>query len=478
MTEKRDQLSPSRREFLQLLGGGAAALTVGDVGIARAAEYFRPSASASYVLNVAPFRADLGGGNRVSTIGFNDTLPGPLLRLKQGERLRAKVTNGLSAGGTSVHWHGIPLINKMDGVPGLTQKPIAPGADFQYDFKVPVAGTYWYHSHSAAQSDRGVYGPLIVDAASEELSYDREVVLVLDDWRDGMGRRASGLASLCECQLGFTQHSVQRGAPPAEPTSYPLHIINGRAPAAPTQVTLKRGETVRLRIINAGSATVYRIALGGHTMRVTHADGQPVKPVDVETLDIGMAERYDVLIHANHPGVWQFAAQPSSVGPIARAVFRYDGAQGATPPAGYKPKQLKGKRLTYRMLRAAGDYGRPRGKPDISMDLTLDSRFGAFFILFNGRALDAGTPLHIPRNSHVRFNITNNSVQIHPMHLHGHFFQVNNGTGNGPMKDTLMLTPSQRYTVDWMANNPGLWVIHCHNLYHMLNGMMHTLKVS
>jgi FtsP/CotA-like multicopper oxidase with cupredoxin domain len=286
------------------------------------------------------------------------------------------------------------------------------------------------------------------------------------------------LTSLYECQLGFTQHSVERGGPPPEPVSYPLHLINGRSALSPTQVTVKRGEVVRLRLINAGSATAYRVALAGHTMRVTHADGQPVKPVDVDTLEIGMAERYDVLVQADHPGVWQLAAVPSSPGPIARAVFKYDGAGGATPPAGHKPRELKGKLLGYRMLRDAGGYGRPSGKPDVTMNVTLNSRFGAFFLLFNGRPIDANTPLHVSRNAHVRFVITNNSAQIHPMHLHGHFFQVNNGTGNGPMKDTLTLTPSQKYSVDWIADNPGLWVFHCHNLYHMLNGLMHTIKVG
>ncbi len=466
----------TRREFLQLVGGSTAALTLGDLGIAHAANLLAPDSVTDYALTAAPTRVSLGSRN-VSTIGFNESLPGPLLRTTEGDRLHVDVNNNLSTS-TTIHWHGIPIVNKMDGVPGLTQSPIRSGSTFTYDFKVPVSGTYWYHSHSSAQLDRGMYGPLIVDPKREPLSYDREVVLVLDDWRDGIGKRSHALLSLYECQTGFERHTAEAGRPPVEPASFPYHLINGKAAQNPTQISVNRGEVVRFRIINAGSATVYRVALAGHRMRVTHADGQPVAPVDVDALDIGMAERYDVLVHANHPGVWQLAAQPSARGPLARAIVRYNGSSGAAPPAHFKPKQLKGKVLKYGMLRTSGGYGIPSGKPDMTMYVSLRSRFGAFYMTFNGRVLPVDQPLHIPRNTHVRFIITNASGQIHPMHLHGHFFQLANGTGNGPMKDTVNVNPSQSFTVDWIANNPGKWVFHCHNLYHMLNGLMNVISIT
>jgi FtsP/CotA-like multicopper oxidase with cupredoxin domain len=469
--------APSRREFLQLLGGGAAAVALGDYGIARAADLFEPAgAAAQYGLHVQQMRANLGD-RTVSTIGFSGSLPGPTLRVREGQRLKVDVTNEI-ADNTSVHWHGIPIINKMDGVPGLTQQPIAKGTTFQYDFKVPVSGTYWYHSHSGAQMDRGMYGPLIADPKRETLSYDREVILVLDDWRDGMGRASRDLRSMFECQVGFEHQTRQIGQPPAEPKSYPLHLINGRAPKSPTEIQFTKGEVIRLRLINAGSATVYRVALAGHKMRVVRADGQPVVPVDVDALNIGMAERYDVLVHANNPGVWQLAADPSTPGPIARAVVRYNGSKGANPPANLLPKGMKGKILSYEIQRNDGGYGLPPGgKPDMEVRIELHSKFGAFYLTFNGEIWDDAKPYPIKLGSHVRFNIYNSSNQIHPMHLHGHFFQLSNGTGNGPMKDTATVFPGQTYTIDWVADNPGYWVFHCHNLYHMLNGLMHTLYV-
>jgi FtsP/CotA-like multicopper oxidase with cupredoxin domain len=466
----------TRRNFLQLAGGGAAALVLGDLGIAHATGLLSPEAVSTYAVTADSMRANLGT-RTVSTIGFNDSLPGPLLRVTEGQRLHVDVTNNLNAS-TTIHWHGIPIVNKMDGVPGLTQPPIASGGTFSYDFKVPVSGTYWYHSHSGSQNDRGMYGPLIADARSETLSYDREVILVIDDWRDGIGKASRELLSLYECHTGFERRPLAQGHPPEEPTQYPLHLINGKAAGNPQQISVKAGEVVRFRIINAGAATIYRVATGGHRMRVTHADGQPVVPVDVDALDIGMAERYDVLVHANHSGVWQFAAVPSSRGPLARAVVRYNGSTGAAPPAGFRPKELKGKVLGYRMLRTNGGYGIPSGKPDMQVYVGLNSRFGSFYITFNGRVLPVDQPFHVPRNTHARFIINNNSAQVHPMHLHGHFFQLANGTGNGPMKDTLILAPSQTYTVDWVANNPGKWMFHCHNLYHMLNGLMNIISVA
>lgn len=474
----------SRQQFLGLLGAGAGALTLGDYGLVEAATRLSdPASGGLFHLNPAPATIDLGGV-KAKTIAYNGMLPGPELRYKQGDPLHVKVTNHLQDT-TSVHWHGIPVPNRMDGVPGLTQKPIAPGSTFDYHYTVPVSGTYWYHSHSAAQNDRGLYGPLILEPQQEPLSYDREYTLVLDDWRDGVGRfRINNDAHLYECDIQTAAESqaparASEGAV-AVPTSYPYYLINGRVPASPQQLTVKRGEVIRLRIINAAALTHFRVALAGHKMRVTHADGQPVAPVDVDALTIGMAERYDVLIHADNPGVWQFAAKSLALGGMARAILRYQGSHGAPPPASFTPAEMKGRHLSYQMLHAANDVSLPEGKPDITIPMNMESRFGGFFISVDGRFVNASDGyIHLRRNQHVRFVMSNGGTVLpHPMHLHGHFFHVRTGARRGPLKDTALLFPGQTITVDWVANNPGLWMFHCHNLYHMLNGMMQTFKVT
>jgi multicopper oxidase len=482
--ESHSRAALSRGSFLKYAGAGIGVMTVGDLGLAHATGLLDRGSQGgvSLTLDVGPMHANLGS-RTVSTIGFNTMLPGPELRLTEGGRVEALVRNHL-AQSTSVHWHGIPIINRMDGVPALTQPPIAPNTSFQYSFKIPVSGTYWYHSHSFAQLDRGMYGPLIVQPKRETLQYDREYTIILDDWRDGVGKAGHLVEQLYECAVdirGPEQH-VAAGIAPGqaiEPTRYPYHLMNGRTAQAPVQLVIKRGDVVRLRIINAAAATTYRVALAGHRMRVVHADGQPVQPVDVDSLDIGMAERYDVLIYGVNPGVWQLAGFPSSPGPLARAVVRYQGHHGKAPPAKAIPATMNSQVLSYRMLKTAGGYGiPPSGKPDQTVAITLNSRFGAFYLTVNGQVADVSRPLQIARGSHVRFTVLNDSIQLHPMHLHGHFFQLANGTGQGPMKDTLIIAPSEQYTFDWVANNPGLWMYHCHNLYHMLNGLMHVVHVS
>lgn len=467
----------TRGEFLRLAAVGTGA-ALADLGIARAADLgLHADTRVDYTLNARTMRVNLGGRTG-TTMGFNNLLPGPEIRLKRGDTLHAAVNNELSES-TSVHWHGMPIVNRMDGVPGLTQKPIAPGASFLYKWKAPVSGTYWYHSHSSTQNDRALYGPLIIDDPQEQLHYDREHVLVLDDWRD-VARTLDTRDDLYECYpAGLSDRPDVVLNAPAAPDRYPLYLINGRPPNAPAQFQVKKGDVVRLRIINAGAATVFRVAIDGHRMRVTHTDGQAVKPVDVDVLEIGMAERYDVLVYATNPGTWQIAAWVNGFGVTARALLHYTGSRAHWPGPTYQPPQMTRTLLTYPMLQAASGVPTPQGKPDLIMPVELKSRYGAFWLTWNGQIADSTTPIPIPLNKHIRLIFKNNgSSVVHPMHLHGNFFQVMTGTGSGPMKDTIRVYPFESYTVDWMSTNPGLWMLHCHNLYHMLAGMMLIFNVS
>ncbi len=184
----------SRREFLKAAGLGAGALVLGGCGALTSQD--RPTGGArttgggrvtEYSLETAPMEFELGG-RRLQTWGYNGVVPGPEIRIKQGEALRVRVDNRLPEG-TTIHWHGQPIVNDMDGVPDITQPPIESGEEFVYEFVVPAAGTYFYHSHVGLQLDRGVYGPLIVEPEQETVSYDREFTLMLDDWLDGVDGR-------------------------------------------------------------------------------------------------------------------------------------------------------------------------------------------------------------------------------------------------------------------------------------------------
>ncbi|MEW6635609.1 MAG: multicopper oxidase family protein, partial [Actinomycetota bacterium] len=288
----------SRRRFLGVASMTAGALALGGCGLLSGDRRGLPGSprirktgkTREYILRAAPLEFE-AGDRRLSTWGYEGGVPGPEIRLKEGDTLRVRLRNALPEN-TTIHWHGLPVPNAMDGVPDVTQEPVMPGEEFVYEFVVPVAGTYIYHSHVGLQLDRGLYGPLIVEPAKEELDYDREHVLALDDWLDGAGATPEEALE----QLRNSGGMMQGGRGMAGTLGYPLYLVNGRAPEDPATLKVRRGERVRLRLVNPSAETVFRFAAAGHRLTVTHADGQPVEPVTVEALRIGMGERYDAIL--------------------------------------------------------------------------------------------------------------------------------------------------------------------------------------
>ena len=473
----------TRREFLGLAGLGSGVLVVGGCGVLTSEKRGASSSAVRVVertLEAAPLDFELGG-RMARTWGYDGGMPGPEIRLKEGETLRVKLRNRLPED-TSVHWHGVPLPNAMDGVPGVTQQPIKTGGEFVYEFQADDPGTYIYHSHSGLQLDRGLQGPLIVEPKDEALSYDREYVLMFDDWLDGIDgtpedtyeKLRSGEGEMAEME-GMGGMQGTGGGEPAPDVKYPAYLINGKAPEVPEELEVSRGETVRLRLINSSASTIYRTALQGHRMTVTHADGQPVEPVMVDALRIGMGERYDVLVEADTPGVWQLAARAEGTQKMARAVFRYGGTNGPTPPPGFEPRELGGKMLSYGALRTASQAPE---SADRVLPIVLDGDEKTYVWTINGRAFPDADPIEVGRGERVHFEIENKTMMPHPMHLHGHFFRVDNGTGRGPIKDTVVVDPKESLAIEWLADNPGDWAFHCHQAYHAEGGMMRVVGVA
>ena len=412
-------------------------------------------------------------GTLVNTWSYNGIVPGPQIRIKEGEILRAPVRNAVSEP-TLVHWHGISLINAMDGT-HLTQPLINPGGNFDYEFVVPEAGTHWYHSHYGRQADQGLYGPLIVEPRTEALSYDHEYILMLDDWSDGLDVKKEPVVGKGRRRSRGNYRRFFKEKNKVERISfggraYPLMLVNARPPADPAVFKVRRGDRVRLRIINAAADTGFRFAVAGHKMTVTHSDGMPVKPVVVDALRIGMAERYDVIINADAPGAWQVGVLPEGKRGFARAILRYvDATASAMPPAHVRPAELDGRLLTYDDLVGTATPKVPKGAiPDRIYDMTLHHTS----IHVDGLAKDE--PIMVGKDDVVRFNIRNESANWHPMHLHGHHFHI--GNAGRALKDTVNV-PARggESTWDWRADNPGKWMMHCHNLYHMEDGTMRVV---
>jgi len=448
-------------------------------------------------LNPRPVTVDLGGPI-VKTWGYGDSVPGPLLRASAGDLLRVQVDNDLPVE-TSVHWHGIALRNDMDGVPGVTQAPIGAGKPFTYEFTVPDPGTYFYHPHSGVQLDRGLYGALLVDDPADTGDYDVEWTVVLDDWVDGSkgtdgavrtpddvlkelkAAPASGNGGMDHGSMGGMDGSAGgMGAMGGSMSSallggagdivYPHYLANGRVPAAPVTLAARPGQRARLRLVNAGSDTAFRVAVGGHQLTVIQSDGFPVTPVTTDALLIGMGERYDVLLTVGD-GVFPLVALAEGKGGGALALVR-SGA-GTAPGATVRPRELEGKVILSTDLTAAAAVRLPAKGVDKSYDLVLGGSMAPYRWTINGKAFPDTEMLDLTSGQRIRLRFNNMSMMFHPMHIHGHTFGLVRG---GARKDTVIVRPMETVEVDFDADNPGQWAAHCHNIYHAETGMMTVLS--
>jgi FtsP/CotA-like multicopper oxidase with cupredoxin domain len=472
-------------------------------------------------LTAAPAMIDLGGGVMPRTWAFDGRTPGKEVRLSAGDTVVAELSNQLpNRTTTSIHWHGIALRNDMDGVPPAVQTAVRAGSTFTYSFIAPDPGTYFFHPHVGVQLDRGLYAPLIVEDPKEPQSYDDEWVVLLDDWVDGvtgtpdevfdelkqgmgstsgmdmggssaspsnsddgmgsmggmdMGGSASPSAS-ASASGGMSKKFMLMGATSsllggdAGDVKYPHHLVNGRVATDPDVYTGKPGKKVRLRIINAGSDTAYRVALGGHKLTITHTDGFPVQHQEVDALLVGMGERYDVLVTLDD-GVFPLVALAEGKNANGLALVRT--GSGSTPKATVRPKELDGMIMTASQLRADDDVRLKSAKVDVTHQIKLTGGMGKYNWAINGKPFDMkdpeANPILVQEGQRVRLDFVNTTTMWHPMHLHGHTYQL--GT-SGPRKDTAIVLPKKTVSVYLDADNPGQWMLHCHNAYHGEAGMM------
>ncbi|HEY0147472.1 MAG TPA: copper resistance system multicopper oxidase [Allosphingosinicella sp.] len=502
------------------------------------------------------------GGRTGHAVTLNGTLPGPLVRLKEGQRVRIHVDNRLDED-TSIHWHGLIVPFEMDGVPGVSFPGIKARSTFTYDFPVKQSGTYWYHSHSGHQEQSGHYGPLVIDpAGADPVAYDREHVIVLSDWtfmhphqlmarlkqEGGFFNRQR--ATLLSRLQGKNDMSAADRAMFAKMRMDPTdildvtgaaytYLINGHGPQENWTGLFKPGERVRLRIVNAAAMTIFNIRIPGLPMTVVASDGQHVRPVTVDELQIGNAETYDVIVTPGEKA-YSFVAEAmdrSGMG-VATLAPRI-GMRAAVPPLrkrptlGMKDMGMGGmdhgahgtaamdhgatdmrdksevpfevgvgvdmiapnpvdrtgdpglglddvghKVLTYRDLMSAAPNPDTRA-PTRTVEVHLTGNMERFMWSIDGKKLsEAPEPIRFARNERVRVTMINHTMMTHPMHLHGHFFEVVNGhSGSHPVKHTVMVMPGSKLSFDLTADAPGDWAFHCHLLLHMHAGMMRVVTV-
>ena len=424
------------------------------------------------------------GGVIAKTWTYGDSFPGKIIRANVGDRIKVNFNNKLP-NPTSVHWHGLAIRNDMDGVPGLTTPEVSPDGKFTFDFTLPDSGTYWFHPHSGSQLDRGLYAPFIIDDPNERVTYDQEWIVILDDWSDGVGKSPDEiLESLLDGSeissgmngmggMGGMDHAGGMGGMDSGDVTYPLYLINGRPINDPEVFTSKPGQRIRIRIINAAADTIFNVALSQHTMTVTHTDGFPVENYPTDSLQIAMGERYDVVVTLGN-GVFAFVAAALGKSAIARALLRT--SSGRAPEQLFRPAELDSKPLTADLLQASEQVKLPLRKSDRTQDLLLQGSMQPYKWRINGRTYDKTEALVVRLNEIGTLKIRNRSMMAHPIHLHGHTFQLGTAGGNGARKDTLLIPSMGGINVDFEATNPGKWMIHCHNAYHAEAGMMTRLE--
>ena len=403
----------------------------------------------------APGTVTLEPGVTDSAWLFNNQLPGPVIRVLEGTRLRTRLINQLPEE-TNIHFHGVRMPVGMDGV-RMTRPPVEPGQEFLYDFVVPDPGTYFFHPHIGLQLDRGLAGVLIVDPLVPYPPVTQEHVIVLDDW-------ATGVPNL------------------ANPPTHGNYLLNGKTSNGQTPYLVNPGDTVRFHLINAASNTNFVVTLDGHPMTVTHTDGQPILPITTTALPIGMGERYLVEVTANNPGSWSLAAASlmNRNSPLVRGIFRYNGTPAPDPSPSFVPTDLAtAPLLTYDLMQSLGSVVPISSVPSVTHPVTL-ARFpagGPNGWTLNGAQFPNTAPLMVSFGQTVRVDMLSVTPHHHPMHLHGHFFRVLNtvgGTTQPLVKDTVLMpnTVGAQTSFEFVADNPGAWMFHCHNLYHAEGGMM------
>ena len=444
-------------------------------------------------------------GLRLRTKVYGGRIPGPLLRFPDGQRVAITVRNRSSEKQT-VHWHGLIVPDSVDGGVETGTEPVAPGAEHTYAFTVSPGGTRWYHSHYGEGLFSGMFGPLIVDRRDERGDYDREVVLVLHEFKHHIPSqgamaesRPAGSPYLSAPAMSMS-HMLRRGGMMGgamqnsggmmngmtsggmlgpnmamHDARYAAYAINGKALGAGEPIRVKRGERVRLRIINASATLTHRLALPGHQFLVTELDGNPVPhPRLLDALEVGVAERVDAIVTMDHPGVWVLGSTVQNARENGMGiVVEYAGARGV-------PVWRDDARdpFAYALFAAAGNA------VDVARTFTLvlrksprDSNGWSI----NGRRFPNTEQLAVQPGAAYRVRFVNMSMMEHPMHVHGHRFEllgVNGESMNSVRKDTVVVPPMMgRVDLLLRADNPwhGRFLLHCHNQQHMDGGMTTVL---
>lgn len=455
-----DRFSFSRRD---LMAAAAAVGGVASLGAPRAAE-----ASAGAPVSLTTCRRDVQvygkTARRFSVVQPNGTFG---LTLEAGQEFNVDLSNGMDVP-TSVHWHGMVEPWRQDGVPWLSAEPLLPGEKRPFRFPAKPTGTRWMHSHFGLQEQNLLAAPLIIrDAAAAALDA-QEVVVMLDDftWR----KPTQVLADLRKPKKGMSD-----SGPDLNDVTYDAFLANGRTLEDPDVVAVEKGGRVRLRIINASASTNFHIDLGALHATLLAVDGDPVEPLQGSSFPIAVAQRLDLLLTLPSNGM-AVPVLAAAEGRRLRAgvILRPPGAAAPKLPVSVDSAAPRVTLELEKRLRATEPLADRTA--DRTIPVSLDGSMVDYLWLMGAHGLP-GLVASAKAGNRVEITMTNKTAMAHPMHLHGHVFQVVAIDGErfpGAMRDTVLVLPKTSVTIAFDADNPGLWAFHCHNLYHLATGMFAT----
>ncbi len=468
---------------------------------------------------------------------INKQIPAPVLEFTEGDIARIKVTNNVPGEEISIHWHGLLLDPFMDGVAYVNTPPIHSGESFIFEFPLRQSGTYWYHSHTGVQEQKGIYGAFIIHPKEKKIQYDKELVLVLSDWidenpnqvlanlrKDGdyytfkkdTMRSWAGAIKQGSLKNFLYNEWTRMGGMDLSDVGYDAFLINGKKDHQ--ALVAHPEEKIRIRVINAAASSYFYLNLGNIPMKVVSADGVDFKPTTAKEILIGMAETYDILFEVPDHKNYEFkvSAQDgtgsasawigmgekvhSPVKPFPDLYASMDmgsmdhskmdmgsmdhskmdmGSMDHSKMNHDKPTTPLVNLLTVDDLEANSETAFPKDRPRYDVTLNLDGDMERYIWLINGKAIHQDRNLKINKGDVVRFTFVNKTMMHHPMHLHGHFFRVINKFGErSPLKHTVDMAPHTTRTIEFSADEPGEWMLHCHNLYHMKTGMARVVSYS
>ncbi len=445
----------NRREVLSLL---AAAAVPGNL---QAAGFQAPVGQSDFILRIGPVAVELAPKKIVKTLGYNGISPGPILRMQEGKRVTVEVHNDTDAPEV-VHWHGLHIGADVDGAMEEGTPIVPPHGVRRYSFIPAPSGTRWYHTHTNAGRNlkratySGQFGFLYIEPATEPGNYDQEIFLALREWDPYMttgGEEDTGME-----------------------VAYKDFSINDRALGYGAPVRVKQGQRVLFRILNASATMQRRIGLAAHQFQVTAMDGNPLPaPKKVEALELGPAERIDAIVEMNQPGIWILGTtvdhdRQEGMG----IVIEYSGQSGQprwTPPAS-DPWDYTA-------------FGSPVSPidPTQRIPLVFEKKFaGSRWIdkwTINGKEYPKTDRIQVKANGRYRLVFDNRSDEAHPVHLHRHTFELVKVEGvatSGVRKDVVVVRPKTQIEADFIADNPGLTLFHCHQQMHMDYGFMTMIE--